>query len=85
VTDVGVIIYWTDPAVELLGFVKVWLMVLPVPALAPVIPPLIVPIVHANVLGALEVSAIFGLVALHIDNTDPFVTAGVGLTVIVIV
>jgi hypothetical protein len=78
-------IYWTEPAVLLLGLVKVWLMVLPVPALAPVIPPVTVPIVQANVLGALAVSAILGLVALQIAAVAAFVTAGVGLTVTVMV
>jgi hypothetical protein len=61
------------------------LIVPPDPALAPVMPPTIVPIVQANVLGALDVSVIFGLVALHVEAVAAFVTAGVGLTVIVIV
>jgi hypothetical protein len=61
------------------------LIVLPDPALAPVMPPVIVPIVHANVLGVLEVSEIFGLVALQTATVAAFVTAGVGLTVTVIV
>jgi ABC-type proline/glycine betaine transport system permease subunit len=60
-------------------------MVAPDPALAPVIPPEIVPIVHVNVEGALDVSAMFGLVALQIATVAAFVTAGVGLTVTVIV
>jgi hypothetical protein len=69
----------------LLGFVRVWLIVLPLPAEAPVMPPLIVPIVHANELAALAVSAIAGLVPLQIDVAAALVTAGVGLTVMVIV
>jgi hypothetical protein len=65
--------------------VSVWLIVPPDPALAPVIPPTIVPIVQANVLGALEVSVMLGPVALQIDVVAAFVTAGVGFTVTVIV
>jgi hypothetical protein len=61
------------------------LIVLPLPAVAPVMPPLMVPIVQANVAGALEVNAMFGLVALHIDNVAALVTAGFGLTVTVMV
>jgi hypothetical protein len=85
VVDVGVTIYWTVPAAELLGLFSVWLIVLPLPEVAPVIPPLMVPIVQLNVLGAVAVNAMFGLVALQIDNVFGLVTAGVGLTVTVIV
>jgi hypothetical protein len=46
----------------LLGLFNVWLIVLPVAALEPVIPPVMVPIVHANVLDALDVSTMLGLV-----------------------
>jgi hypothetical protein len=59
--DVGVTIYSTVPAVALLGLLSAWLMVVPDPALAPVIPPVIFPIVHAKLLGALAVRAMFGL------------------------
>jgi hypothetical protein len=85
VTEVGVTLYWTEPAVLVLGFVNVWLIVPPDPALAPVIPPVIVPIVQANVLGALAARVMFGLVALQVEVVDAFVTAGVGFTVMVIV
>jgi hypothetical protein len=85
VVDVGVTMYWTVPAALLPGFVNVWLIVAPLPAVAPVIPPLIVPMVHANVDGALAVSAMFGLVAVQIEVDPALVTAGVGLTVTVIV
>jgi ABC-type proline/glycine betaine transport system permease subunit len=81
VTEVGVTIYCTVPAVALLGLVSVWLMVPPLPALAPVMPPVIVPIVHVNVDGALDVSAMFGLVALQIAAVAALVTTGVGFTV----
>ena len=57
----------------------------PLPALAPVIPPVIVPIVQLNVLEADDAREIFGLVLLQIDSVDGLVTAGVGLTVTVIV
>ena len=60
-------------------------MVVPEPAEAPVIPPVIVPMVHANELGAVDVSAILGLVALQIETLVAFVIAGVGFTVTVMV
>jgi hypothetical protein len=71
--------------VLLLGFVKVWLIVVPDPALAPVIPPEIVPIVHAKAEGALAVNAMFGLVPLQVAAVAGFVTTGVGFTVTVMV
>jgi hypothetical protein len=40
---VGVTIYCTVPAATLLGLVNTWLITVPVPELAPVIPPVIVP------------------------------------------
>jgi hypothetical protein len=85
VDDVGVIIYLTVPAVLLPGLVSVWLIKLPAPELAPVIPPVIVPTVHVKLLGVLAVSEIFGLVPVHIDIAAGLVTTGVGLTVTVIV
>jgi len=57
----------------------------PLPALAPVIPPVTVPIVQAKVLGAVAVKAIFGLVPLQILAVDAVVIAGLGLTVTVMV
>ena len=57
----------------------------PDPALAPVIPPVIVPSVQVNVLGADDVKEIFGLVLLQIEAVDAVVTCGVGFTVTVIV
>jgi hypothetical protein len=60
-------------------------MVVPDPAVAPVIPPLMVPIVHEKLLGTLAVSAMFGLVPLQIAFVAALVTTGVGLTVTVIV
>jgi hypothetical protein len=85
VTDVGVTRYSTVPDVELPGFVRTWLMLLPEPLLAPLINPVIVPIVHVKVLGVLAVSAIFGLVPLQVLAVLAVVTAGAGLTVTVIV
>jgi hypothetical protein len=85
VTDVGVIMYSTVPAVALLGLLNVWLMVEPDPADAPVMLPETVPTVHVNVDGTLAASAMFGLVALQIETVEGFVTTGVGLTVTVIV
>jgi hypothetical protein len=83
--DVGVTMYWTVPAALLLGLFKVWAIVAPLPALAPVMPPVIVPIVQVNVLGAVAVKEIFVAVPLQIDAVFAVVTAGVGLTVTVIV
>ena len=57
-------------------------MVLPVPALAPVIPPNTEPIVHEKVLGADAVKAMLGLVPLQVATVGAFVTTGMGLTVI---
>ena len=69
----------------MLGFSSVWLMLLPVPAAAPTIPPVTVPIVQLKVAGVDEVSKIFGLVLLQIDAVPPLVITGIGLTVTVIV
>lgn len=84
VVEVGVTRYGTVPAVASPGLVSTWLIVLPELALAPVMPPVIVPIVQANVLGALAVRAIAGLVPLHVAAVLAVVTSGVGLTVTVI-
>jgi hypothetical protein len=54
-------------------------------ALAPVIPPVIVPIVHEKVLAELAVKAIFGLAPLHMLAVAEFVTVTDGFTVTVIV
>jgi hypothetical protein len=83
--DVGVTIYCTVPAVALLGLVSVCAMVLPDPALAPVMLPVIVPTVQLNVLAAVDVNAMFVAVPLQIEAVLAVVTAGVGLTVTVIV
>jgi hypothetical protein len=85
VVDVGVTMYCTVPAVALLGLVSVWLIVPPLPAVAPVIPPVIVPMVHAKFAGALEVSVIPVELPVQIEVDAELVTAGVGLTVTVIV
>jgi hypothetical protein len=85
VVEVGVTRYSTEPGVALLGLVSTWLIVLPDPATAPVMLPVIVPIVQAKLLGALAVNAMFGLVPLQVLAVLAVVTAGVGLTVTVIV
>jgi hypothetical protein len=85
VVEVGVTMYCTVPAAELLGLVSVWLIVEPLPAVAPVIPPVIVPIVQLKLLGTLEVKAILGDEPLHTLPVDAFVTAGFGFTVTVMV
>jgi hypothetical protein len=60
-------------------------MLLPLPAVAPVIPPVTVPIVQAKLLAAVAVREIFVLVLLQIASVAGLVTAGVGFTVTVIV
>ena len=72
------------PAVEGLGLVNTCAIVEPEPALAPVIPPVIVPSVHVNVLAALEVRAILVVAPLHTVVVLGVVTLGFGLTVTVI-
>jgi hypothetical protein len=69
----------------LLGLFSVCAIVAPDPAVAPVIPPLTVPIVQLNVLAVVAVSGIFVAVALQIAAVLDVVTAGVGFTVTVIV
>jgi len=60
-------------------------MVAPDPALAPVIPPEIAPIVQLKVLGTDAVKAKFGADPLQIVAAFELVTAGAGLTVTVMV
>ena len=72
------------PVLELLGLVNVWLMELPLLALAPVIEPILVPNVHANVLVVLAANVIFGLVPLQIVAVLELNTAGLGFIVTVI-
>lgn len=81
----GVTIYSTVPAAALPGLMSVWLMLEPVPALAPVMLPVIVPIVQLNVLAVLAVNGIAGLVPLQISKAAAVVTTGVGFTVMVMV
>jgi uncharacterized protein Usg len=81
VVDVGVTRYCTVPDEILPGFVRTWLIVLPIPEDEPVIPPDIDPTVHAKLPGTLDVSAIFGPVPLHIVVAAEFVTTGEGKTV----
>lgn len=78
-------IYSTEPATELPGFDKDWLIVEPDEAEAPLILPVIVPKVQLKLLGALEVKFILVEVPLHIVFVAAFVTAGIGLTVTVTV
>ena len=56
---------------------------LPELADAPVIPPVMVPMVHAKLLAILDVNAIFGLVPPQVVAVAKFVIAGNGFTVIV--
>jgi hypothetical protein len=77
--------YSMDPGIVVLGLTSTWLMMLPEPALAPEIPPVLAPIVQEKVLGADAVSEIFGLVPLQVVAAGAVVTTGAGLTVTVIV
>ena len=61
------------------------MIILPEPALAPVIPPVMVPIVQLNVLGTLAVKLMFGPFPLQALAVLAVVTAGFGFTVTVIV
>ena|SRR5687767_13231423 len=79
----GVTKYSTVPDVVLLGLVSVWLIRVPDPGDAPVIPPVIAPTVHENVLGVVAVREIFGPVPLQVAAVLGVVTAGVGSTVTV--
>jgi hypothetical protein len=83
--DVGVTTYTMLPALELLGLVKVWLIVEPELALAPSIPPVLVPKVHAKVLATLAVRLILGLLPEQILAVLAVVTFGTGFTVTLIV
>ena len=85
VMEVGVIRYCTVPVDELLGLVSTWLIMVPDPALAPVIPPVTIPMVQVKVLGADAVRLMFGPVPLQMVAVGVFVTVGVGLMVTVIV
>lgn len=69
----------------MLGLDNIWLIVLPEPALAPVIPPEIVPIVQVKVLGVLAVKAIAVLTPSQVAKAFAVVTVGLGFTVTVIV
>ena len=60
-------------------------MVKPEPALAPEIPPVMVPMVQVNVLGIEAVSEIPGAVPLQMVAVLAVVTTGLGLTVTVMV
>lgn len=69
----------------MLGFESVCAIVAPEPALAPVIPPVIVPTVQVKELAAVAVKAILVVPLLHIAAVFAVVTTGVGFTVTVIV
>jgi hypothetical protein len=83
-TAVAVTMYCTVPALVLLGLVNIWLMVLPDPGLAPVMLPVIAPMVQVVVLAALVVNEILVAVPVQIVLVLAVVTAGWGFTVTVI-
>ena len=76
--ETGVIINSTVPGTELLGLCSVWLIVVPVPAEAPVIPPIILPKVQVYALGVVEVTGMFNGWSLQTDAAGELVMAGVG-------
>ena len=57
----------------------------PEPSLAPVMPPVMVPIVQVKLLGTLAVRLTFGPVPLQVAAVLGVVTTGVGFTVTVMV
>lgn len=63
---------------------RIRLIEVPEPELAPVIPPVMDPIVHEKLLGAVAVRAILVFTPLQALAADAFVTRGIGLTVTVI-
>jgi hypothetical protein len=69
----------------LLGLVNVCAIVLPEPALPPVMLPVIGPTVHVNVLGVLDARLMFVAVPLQIVAVAGVVIDGVGFTVTVAV
>ena len=69
----------------MLELVNISLIVVPEPLFAPVMPPVIVPTVQINVLAALAVKLMLGLVPLQVVLVFKVVTDGIGLTVTVIV
>lgn len=69
---------------ELLGLPKTWLMVPPVPELAPVMLPVLVPNVQVNVLGIVAVRLMFGPVPLQVLSGVALVRLGAGITFTVI-
>lgn len=60
-------------------------MIAPDPGLAPVIPPVMVPMLHVKLLAILAVRLILGLVPLQVVAVAELVTAGAAFTVTVIV
>ena len=81
VCEMGVTIYSTVPAAELLGLVKVWLIDDPAPGLAPEILPVTAPIVQEKLLSVVAVKRIEVVVPLQIAAVVGVVTFGAGLTV----
>jgi hypothetical protein len=77
--------YCTVPAVLLLGLDSVCAMLEPEPAMAPVMPPVTVPMVQLNVLGAVAASAMLVAELLQIVVAAAVVTTGLGFTVTVMV
>ena len=69
----------------MLGFESVCAIVAPDPAVAPVMPPLMVPTVQVNVLAVVAVNAMLVVPPLQIAAVFAVVTTGVGFTVTVIV
>ena len=78
IREVGVTRYWTVPDEAWPGLVNTWLIVVPDPALAPVIEPVMVPMVHEKLLGTLDERLMPGLLPLQTEAVEEFVTKGSG-------
>jgi hypothetical protein len=80
--EVGITLYITEPPEEV-GLVNTWLIKDPDPALAPVIPPVIVPTLQVKLLGIFEVRLILVVPPEQMLAVFPEVTEGLGFTVMV--
>ena len=80
VTETGVTVYSANPA-RVPGLVRIWSMVEPDPALAPVMPPVTVPMVQLKVAAIFEVRLIPVPVPEHRVRLEALVTDGAGFTV----
>jgi hypothetical protein len=83
--DTGVTMYSTVPGVAFPGLVNTWLILFPLPAEAPVIPPVLAPVIHEYEEGIFEVRLIPVEVPLQICIIAWQVITGLGFTVMSII